>query len=437
MACDSNVNVLIGPNNCGKTSVLLALADILISPFEIPRKLLRMDSKFEIGFEVDRTDTSQPDLAISMPPIAVSGSLPIVPGDNKLWTLKKQEELLKTVSPLGFRCFVPALRLNTDFRSQGPTTKADKSSGLPEFILVSDDRQRIGNATEDENPADFLRDSQIVQEIIALDYHAYRKKDTGARKVIDSIFELTSKITEGFPVAFEGIGEDRSGYFIEFGTPDGKVPFNVLSQGTQALIQWIARVVIGMARHYRFPRNLQSKPGILILDEIDAHLHPAWQRNILPALSNYFPNLQIFCSAHSPLLLAGLKRGQIHSIRRNGGGNPVLSTNQQDVSGWSVDEIMTTYYGLFAATDSGTEAGLSRLNELRGKMRLNKKESAELEKLRRNLASNLSTGPVSNSLTELAILMRKASEALPPQKMHMTQKRVKSPTTKKPSRTRV
>jgi hypothetical protein len=409
--CDRQINVLIGPNNCGKTSILLALADILINPFNLPLKLLRGDSEFQIDLDLDRSTTNQPDLAISLPPLSLSGVLPIEVGEKgkRLWTSKKFDDHSKTVSPLGFRCFIPALRLNTDFRSQGPNTKSDASQSQSESILERGHSGRKFTVDGNENPSDFLRDSRIVQDIIALDYHAYLKKDMGARKVIASIFQLTSQITEGFPITFEGIGEDSTGYFIEFKTPDGKVPFNVLSQGTQALIQWIARVVIGMARYHRFPVDLQQKPGVLILDEIDAHLHPAWQRNLLPALSAYYPNLQIFCSAHSPLLLSGLKKGQIHNIRRNAGGNPTISTNEQDVSGWSVDEIMTHYYGLFAATDTDTEGHLRRLEDLRAKRTLSTPEKKELEILRQNLAKKLGTGSAAKSLSELAVLMQKAA----------------------------
>ena len=58
----------------------------------------------------------------------------------------------------------------------------------------------------------------------------------------------------------------------------------------------------------------------MIVDEIDAHLHPSWQRRILPTLTRNFPNLQIFCSTHSPMMLAGLKAGQVQLLRRDENG---------------------------------------------------------------------------------------------------------------------
>ena len=48
---DPQVNVFVGPNNCGKTTVLMALADILLSWFELPRKLLRGRAEFAVALE--------------------------------------------------------------------------------------------------------------------------------------------------------------------------------------------------------------------------------------------------------------------------------------------------------------------------------------------------------------------------------------------------
>ena len=50
-------------------------------------------------------------------------------------------------------------------------------------------------------------------------------------------------------------------------------------------------------------------PFILVIDEIENHLHPTWQRRVIPALLEYFPNVQIIATTHSPFVVAGLKKG--------------------------------------------------------------------------------------------------------------------------------
>ena len=250
--------------------------------------------------------------------------------------------------------------------------------------------------------ASLIRDDEIVQEMIELDYRAYRQNKPAMRGLIGKIASLASEITEGFSIKFSAICEDGRGLYPAFETPDGIVPLDVLSQGTQSLIQWLARLMIGYAKHYEYAPNYGSKPGILIIDEIDAHLHPSWQRRILPTISRAFPSLQIFCSTHSPLMLAGLKAGQIHLLRRNEKGKVTLSRNETDIVGWTADEIVATFLGVEMATDLQTEENLQRLQELRSKKRLSAKQRQELESLRDVVNKGLLSGPGAEQVDRLA-----------------------------------
>ena len=152
--------------------------------------------------------------------------------------------------------------------------------------------------------------------------------------------------------------------------------------------------MIGFAEYHQFPDDLRDRPGILIVDEIDAHLHPSWQRRIIPALTKHFPNLQIFCSTHSPLMLAGLKEGQVQLLMRDSEGNITVSRNEVDIVGWSSDEILRNFLGVFDPTDLDSSARLSRLQELRQRNTLLAGEAEELESLRHMVRRDLERGPV-------------------------------------------
>ena len=151
-----------------------------------------------------------------------------------------------------------------------------------------------------QTDASLISNEAMIQMIIDLDYASYRRQQPAMRAIIEDVGTLASKITESFPIKFLGVGEDEEGLFPLFGTPDGEIPLNVLSQGTQSIMHCLAHFLFGYAEYYDFPPDLEEKPGILIIDEIDAHLHPSWQRRIIPTLTRHFPNLQIFCSTHSP-----------------------------------------------------------------------------------------------------------------------------------------
>lgn len=168
-----------------------------------------------------------------------------------------------------------------------------------------------------------VSDETVVRKMIELDYAAYRRGRPQIRKIIERVASVVSEITEGYSVEFMGIGEDERGLYPKFRTPDGELPLNVFSQGTrpiiQSIIQWLSHFLFGYVQYYDYPEDLGTHPATLIIDEIDAHLHPSWQRRIIPALSKNFDNLQLFCSTHSPLMLAGLDEGHVQLLTREGG----------------------------------------------------------------------------------------------------------------------
>ena len=176
--------------------------------------------------------------------------------------------------------------------------------------------------------------------------------------------------------------------YPEFQTPYGRTPLSVLSQGTQSVVHSVAQIVLGFAEYYGFPRNLTKQKGILLIDEIDAHLHPSWQKRFIPALMKRLPNLQIFCTTHSPLVLGGLKAGQIHLLRPVDGRIDV-STNETDIEGWTFDEVLRGILGVGSSVDSETEELISRLEYLNSLKRHTVAHKKEIQKLKNTLKNTL------------------------------------------------
>ena len=214
---------------------------------------------------------------------------------------------------------------------------------------------------------------------------------------------MTSDIAEGYRVQFAGVEEDPRGFYPSFRTIDGVMPLNTMSQGTQSLIQWLAHLVIGYAEYYDFPDRLEDESGTLIVDEIDAHLHPAWQRGIIPTLARHFPNLQIFCSTHcSPLMLAGLGPGQVQLLTRDDDDQVQVSSNDFSVAGWSADQILRGLLGVRNPTDLQTIKDFDRLEYLNNKGSLDEEESEEFERLASFTEAQLMDGSSSYLIDKLA-----------------------------------
>ena len=138
-----------------------------------------------------------------------------------------------------------------------------------------------------------------------------------------------------------------------------------LSSGTEGTLLWIRWLALKMVHYYAFEEGWEAKPAILLIDEVENHLHPTWQRRVIPALLDHFPGLQIFATTHSPFVVAGLRAGQVHLLKRDENGAVTATTNTEDIIGWTADEILRTMLGVDDPTDDATAAAASELRQLR------------------------------------------------------------------------
>ena len=181
----------------------------------------------------------------------------------------------------------------------------------------------------------------------------------------------------------------KTGLLIRSRSAQAPLYAGFLSSGTQTTFLWIRWLAYKMLYHYDFAEGWQNKPVILLIDEIENHLHPTWQRRVIPALLKHFPGLQIFATTHSPFVVAGLRAGQVHLLDRNSEGVVTATTTEQDIIGWTTDEILRSFMGVAEPTDELTIQRTKRLRELRRKESRTDEEAEELETLRRQVNADL------------------------------------------------
>ena len=116
-----------------------------------------------------------------------------------------------------------------------------------------------------------------------------------------------------------------------------KFPIRMLSDGEKGVISLVADIAYRMAllNPNLFERVLQT-PGVVLIDEIDMHLHPSWQKRIMKDLMNIFPNVQFIVTTHSPSVLANIKEREYVQIVDHFNVNP----SQDMIYGRSVEEIL-------------------------------------------------------------------------------------------------
>ena len=83
--------------------------------------------------------------------------------------------------------------------------------------------------------------------------------------------------------------------------------------------------------------NTINGSGIVLIDELDLHLHPAWQKTIVQALKNTFPNVQFIVTTHAPLILSTLRPENILALSD---GNVISKENLPKVFSGTADEVL-------------------------------------------------------------------------------------------------
>ena len=193
--------------------------------------------------------------------------------------------------------------------------------------------------------------------------------------------------------------EEITEYFIQTSIRHShdRLPMYALSSGTETTMWWLRFIALNIVHHYGFVDGWENRPAILLIDEIENHLHPTWQRRVIPALLEHFPGLQIFATTHSPFVVAGLKAGQVHLLNRDENGVVSATTNTEDIVGWTADEILRAYMGVEDPTDKETAEAAADLRRLRDAgpqpdEREEEQRQARMQELRERVNRDLLTG---------------------------------------------
>jgi hypothetical protein len=134
--------------------------------------------------------------------------------------------------------------------------------------------------------------------------------------------------------------------FIAFQTDYGVVRFRDLGYGYQSMTAWVLDLVRRMMERYPNAENPLAEPAVVLVDEIDLHLHPEWQRKIVGFLSHHFPKTQFIVTAHSPLIVQSAESVNVVLLKKQGDKTIITQPETQDFSGWSVEEILNDLMGL-------------------------------------------------------------------------------------------
>jgi hypothetical protein len=194
---------------------------------------------------------------------------------------------------------------------------------------------------------------------------------------------------------------------VEVQTPYGWVGMRNLSLGYRTLIAWMVDLASRLFERYPHSPNPLAEPAVVLVDEIDLHLHPQWQRKLIGELTERFPNTQFIVTAHSPLVVQSATDANIVVLRREG-DHVVIDNDVESIRGWRVDQILTSdLFGLETARPPQVEELLKERTALLSKARLTKKDEARLQELEAAIGP-LPTGETKTEREALELIHRAA-----------------------------
>lgn len=141
-------------------------------------------------------------------------------------------------------------------------------------------------------------------------------------------------------------------YYSEQDKQRMRIPLNQLSDGYKGMISLVADIAYRMATlNPQLGTEVLSKgDGVVLIDEVDLHLHPAWQQKVINNLMNIFPKVQFIVSTHAPAVISSVKTDKLRIL-----SNKEVCMTANQVYGKDVNSVMKEIMGVNDRPDQFVE----------------------------------------------------------------------------------
>lgn len=168
------------------------------------------------------------------------------------------------------------------------------------------------------------------------------------------------------------------------------VPLVHLSEGYKSVVAMCVDVSQELLRHYD---NLENAHAIVLIDEIETHLHPRWKMQIVARLREAFPKVQFIATTHDPLCLRGMRDGEVFVLVRDDANNRIERlTSLPSIAGMRSEQLLTSEFFGLGSTDPETDAKLYRYEALSSSSDPTTQDVEEMRRLRSELNSRMRIG---------------------------------------------
>ena len=148
----------------------------------------------------------------------------------------------------------------------------------------------------------------------------------------------------------------REGQTIKVNANGRSTSIEALSEGYRSVFT----MTVDMLREFsQYFNNLEEAQGVVLIDEIETHLHPRWKMQVMTSLRRVLPKVQFIATTHDPLCLRGMDDGEVVVLQRSRGGEVRQLRDLPSIRGMTAEQLLTSdYFGLASTADPGLELRL-------------------------------------------------------------------------------
>ena len=399
-------HVILGDNGSGKSSFLRAIAVTLVGPDDVGGLrqsgedwLRRGESQGSIGVVFAGDDTfdrlgepgRQSNKYTSL--VQIGGRYKAYPPTQVFLNVSPSQPVRGVLpepsvwSPSATGWFAAGFGPFRRFTGGDADAKrlAEKQPRLARFLSLFDERFALSDA---------------LDWLVELKFMAVSGKDDGLFERVKAFVNQPGFLP--FGVRLADVEPPKRVLFLD--GAGARVPIEELSDGFRSILS----LTLELLRHLTIAFDPESvfdpsgtmvlPPGVVLIDEVDVHLHPTWQKSVGTWLTEAFPNVQFIVTTHSPLACRGAAKGSIFVLPPHGQRGPgrALEGAEKDrlIFGNVLDAYGTGAFGTGVEQSDAGRTKLERLAELNAKefeADLLPEEQTEREELRRVLPSRAAT----------------------------------------------
>ena len=310
------INLLIGDNGVGKTSVLDALS-VALGGFFTGIKGVHAPGiwQTDIRFETHRLAGASTTIEY-MNPTAVDCEAN-VDGEIMKWVRARDEGPLNPRTKISNREIAKyAAQISNDANHLLPLIRY---VGTSRVINIKRNRASTGQKQLKDRRCGYIGcldsgfDTEGIKDwCLKMEMAAFHQKNTipeyeAFKATVSSIMKKMSDLEIAPKISYSRIFED-----IVYSERDKEeIPIQYLSAGYQSLLWMSVDLAYRLALLNPGQLDFSLATGVVLIDELDMHLHPKWQWNVLGALEETFPNIQFIIATHSPIIISSCKNGQL------------------------------------------------------------------------------------------------------------------------------